>query len=153
MNLPFNFELSKEDNLLKRFEEIHNYIYANDGLSTHQTLEEIIKILFIKIYDENKKNSQFQISSDELNHLKQSNSATTFVKRISNLLEETKKEFRDVFEADEKVRLSNTALGFTINKLQNISLVDSSNDAKGLAFQKFFVHLCITSQWYYFYIV
>ena len=140
MNLSLDFELSKEDNLLKRFEEIHNYIYANDGLSTQQTLEEIIKILFIKIYDENKRSNQFQISADELNHLKQSNTATTFVKRISNLLEETKKEFRDVFEADEKIRLSNTALGFTINKLQNISLADSSNDAKGLAFQKFLAH-------------
>ena len=140
INLSLEFELSKEDNLLKRFEEIHNYIYANDGLSTQQTLEEIIKILFIKIYDENKRSNQFQISAEELKHLKQSNSATTFVKRISNLLEETKKEFRDVFEADEKIRLSNIALGFTINKLQNISLADSSNDAKGLAFQKFLAH-------------
>ncbi|MEK6679462.1 MAG: N-6 DNA methylase [Nitrospirota bacterium] len=140
MNLTLDFELSKEDNLLKRFEEIHNYIYANDGLSTQQTLEEIIKILFIKIYDENKRSNRFQISAEELNHLKQSNSATTFVKRILNLLEETKKEFKDVFEADEKIRLSNTALGFTINKLQNISLADSSDDAKGLAFQKFLAH-------------
>lgn len=140
MNLSLEFELYKEDNLLKRFEEIHNYIYANDGLSTQQTLEEIIKILFIKIYDENKRSNHFQISADELNHLKQSNSAPSFVKRISNLLEETKKEFRDVFEADEKIRLSNTALGYTINKLQSISLADSSNDANGLAFQKFLAH-------------
>lgn len=140
MSPSLDFELSKEDNLLKRFEEIHNYIYANDGLSTQQTLEEIIKILFIKIYDENKRSNQFQISSDELHHLKQSNTATTFIKRISNLLEETKKEFKYVFEADEKIRLSNSALGFTINKLQSISLADSSNDAKGLAFQKFLAH-------------
>src|SRR3989304_6350964 len=112
MNLPLEFELSKEDNLLKRFEEIHNYIYANDGLSTQQTLEEIIKILFIKIYDENNKTKQFQISSDELNHLKNSNTANTFIKRIAGLLEDTKKDFKDVFDADEKIRLSNIALGF-----------------------------------------
>ena len=140
MDLTLNFELSKEDNLLKRFEEIHNYIYANDGLSTQQTLEEIIKILFIKIVDENNKSNQFKISSDELNHLKQSSSAPNFVKRISSLLEETKKEFKDIFDADEKIRLSNIALGFTVNKLQAISLSDSSSDAKGLAFQKFLAH-------------
>ena len=86
MNLVL--ELSKEDNLLKRFEEIHNYIYANDGLSTQQTLEEIIKILFIKIYDENKTSNQFQISADELNHLKQSNSATTFEIRFTKVVAE-----------------------------------------------------------------
>ena len=53
INLTIQFALSKEDNLLKRFEEIHDYIYANDGLSPQQTLEEFIKILFIKIVDEN----------------------------------------------------------------------------------------------------
>ncbi|MBI4646540.1 MAG: N-6 DNA methylase [Bacteroidia bacterium] len=140
MNLALNFELSIEDNLLKRFEEIHNYIYANDGLSTQQTLEEIIKILFIKIFDENNKVNQFQISSDELSHLKQNNTATNFVRRITNLIEETKREFKDVFDADEKIRLSNISLGFTINKLQTISLSGSSSDAKGLAFQKFLAH-------------
>ena len=38
MELLFDIELSKEDNLLKRFEEIHDYIYANDGLSPRHTL-------------------------------------------------------------------------------------------------------------------
>ncbi len=140
MELTQNFEFSKEDNLLKRFEEIHNHIYANDGLSTQQTLEEIIKILFIKIFDENNNKNLFKISSEELSQLKQSGSAVNFVKRISYLLEETKKEYKDIFEADEKIRLSNVALGFIVNKLQTISLSDSSSDAKGLAFQKFLAH-------------
>ena len=61
MELLFDIELSKEDNLLKRFEEIHDYIYANDGLSPQQTLEEFVKILFIKIFDENEKLKQFSV--------------------------------------------------------------------------------------------
>ncbi|NJL59596.1 MAG: hypothetical protein HC887_08090 [Desulfobacteraceae bacterium] len=52
-------QLFKEDNLLKKFEEIHNYIYANDGLSSQQTLEEIVKILFIKLFDENSDGNRF----------------------------------------------------------------------------------------------
>ena len=47
-NLLFDISLSKEDNLLRRFEEIHDYIYANDGLSPQQALEEFVKILFVK---------------------------------------------------------------------------------------------------------
>ena len=47
MNSLFDLQLTKEDNLLKKFEEIHDYIYANDGLSPQQTLEEFVKILFI----------------------------------------------------------------------------------------------------------
>ena len=70
MNLLFEIELSKEDNLLKRFEEIHDYIYANDGLSPQQTLEEFVKILFIKIFDENEKLKQFSVSSIEWNDIK-----------------------------------------------------------------------------------
>ena len=140
MDLALDFGLSKVDNLLKRFEEIHNYIYANDGLSTQQTLEEIIKILFIKISDENNRHNLFVIKSDELTHLKHSNSSFEFVSRINNLFEITKKEFEEVFDPDDKIRLSATSLGFTVNKLQTISLSDSSSDAKGLAFQKFLEH-------------
>ena len=56
--------LSKDDNLLKKFEEIHDFIYANDGLSTQQTLEEFVKILFLKTYDENNSSKYFYISSE-----------------------------------------------------------------------------------------
>ena len=73
MNSLFDIELSKEDNLLKRFEEIHDYIYANDGLSPQQTLEEFVKILFIKIFDENEKLKQFSVSSEEWNDIKSDN--------------------------------------------------------------------------------
>lgn len=140
MKLPPVSRLSNADNLLRRFEEIHNYIYANDGLSTQQTLEEFIKVLFIKIYDENNNGGQFQISSDELKNLKESGAAKEFVLRISELLEKTKKDYRAVFDADDKIKLSNVSLGFTVNKLQGISLSGSASDVKGLAFQKFLAH-------------
>jgi type I restriction enzyme M protein len=121
-NLLFDIPLSKEDNLLRRFEEIHDYIYANDGLSPQQALEEFVKVLFVKIFDEN----------DSLNLFSQKN--------ISELFEKTKQDFAEIFEKDDKIRLSNDSIKFVINKLQDISLVNSSQDAKGLAFQKFLSH-------------
>ncbi|RPI16396.1 MAG: SAM-dependent DNA methyltransferase [Ignavibacteriae bacterium] len=140
MKPQLDLELSKVDNLLRRFEEIHNFIYANDGLSPQQTLEEIIKILFIKIFDERNKKNLFNISIDEINNIKKSITSVNFINRISILLEETTKEYKDIFDIDEKIRLSVSSLSYTINKLQNISLSDSSNDSKGLAFQKFLAH-------------
>lgn len=131
------FHLSKEDNLLKRFEEIHNYIYANDGLSTQQTLEEITKVLFVKISDEKNGANEFRINLEELNEIKQTGTSDSFSKRITKLFQKTKTVFREVFDSDDKIRLSNISLAYTVNKLQNISLSDSSFDAKGLAFQKF----------------
>lgn len=137
MNTLFDIQLSKEDNLLKRFEEIHDFIYANDGLSPQQTLEEFVKILFIKIFDENKQLFHFSISSEEWNYIKMGKSASSFSERINTLFNKTQKEYYDIFDADDRIKLSINALGFTVNKLQEISLLDSSQDTKGLAFQKF----------------
>ncbi len=140
MNSLFDIELSIEDNLLKRFEEIHDYIYANDGLSPQQTLEEFVKILFIKIFDENEKLKQFSVSSEEWNDIKSGKSVSSFFDRITALFDKTQKEYKDIFDTDDRIKLSQNALGFTVNKLQGISLLGSSQDAKGLAFQKFLSH-------------
>jgi len=140
MNSLFDIQLSKEDNLLKRFEEIHDYIYANDGLSPQQTLEEFVKILFIKIFDENKNSNKFAISADEWNILKSGKTSQSLTERVSNLFEHTKQAYTDIFDSDDRIKLTPIALGFTVNKLQSISLLNSSQDAKGLAFQKFLSH-------------
>ena len=121
-NLLFDLPLSKEDNLLRRFEEIHDFIYANDGLSPQQALEEFVKILFAKIFDENSKENLFSTAS------------------FSTLFEKTKDIYPDIFEKDDKIKLSNSAIKFAVSKLQDISLLNSSQDAKGLAFQKFLSH-------------
>ena len=121
-NLLFNIPLSKEDNLLRRFEEIHDFIYANDGLSPQQALEEFIKILFVKIFDENSRENQFSAAS------------------FSDLFEKTKNIYPDIFETDDKIKLSDNAIIYVVRKLQDISLLNSSQDAKGLAFQKFLSH-------------
>ena len=132
--------LTKEDNLLKKFEEIHDYIYANDGLSPQQTLEEFVKILFIKIFDENERLNQFSISTEEWNELKSGKAILSITERISIIFEQTKRAYQDIFDTDDRIRISPIALGFTINKLQGISLLNSAQDAKGLAFQKFLSH-------------
>ena len=140
MSSSIDNQLSVEDNLLKKFEEIHDYIYSNDGLSPQQTLEEFVKILFIKIYDENENSNMFTVSTEEWNLLKFGKTNQTLFDRISDLFDLTKLAYRDIFDHDDRIKLSPIALGFTVNKLQDISLINSSNDAKGLAFQKFLSH-------------
>lgn len=140
MELFSNDPLFRSDELSKRFEEIHDFIYANDGLSPQQTLEEFIKVLFIKVFDESTKVRNFAISSPEWQELSLTGAQSSFVSRQAILFEETKAVFQDVFEKDDRIRLSPIALGFTVNKLQGILLSDSQQDAKGLAFQKFLSH-------------
>lgn len=140
MDLLFDLPLSKEDNLLKRFEEIHDYIYSNDGLSPQQTLEEFVKILFIKIFEERANTGLFHIAPTEWSDLSQGKTSQLFIDRIATLFGQTQETYKDVFESDDRIRISALALGYTINKLQGVSLGSSSQDAKGLAFQKFLTH-------------
>ncbi len=140
MELELDFGLNKTDKLLRKFEEIQNFIYANEGLSPQQTLEEFIKVLFIKILDEQENINLFKISSEEFELIKNSKKTKSFSSRIDDLFYKIKLEYSDLFDKDERIRLSDNSLGFIVNKLQSISLTDSSSDAKGLAFQKFISH-------------
>lgn len=133
-----NDNLQIDNNLLKRFEEIHDFIYANDGLSPQQTLNELIKILFVKMFDENNKLRTFSITPSEFAKAKSNN--PLIHQKIQNLFEKTKKDYKDIFDSDDKIKLSDVSLGYVVNKLQNISITQSSDDAKGLAFQKFISH-------------
>lgn len=42
--------------LNRKITKIHNYIYANEGLSNIETLTEFLKIFYCKILDENSAN-------------------------------------------------------------------------------------------------
>jgi type I restriction enzyme M protein len=129
--------LYEEDNILKVFEETHNFIYANDGLSTQGAFEEFIKILFLKILDEKNEKNLFYISKEEYEVINNGKNSSTFNQRIDTLLNYIKTNYKELFEKDEKLQVSISSLAFIVHKLQNINFETSTGDAKGLAFQKF----------------
>ena len=132
------FEKEKfSDNLFKKFEDIHNHLYANEGLSEQQVLEEIIKILFIKFYDEQKNNCSFYISKTEFLNINSEKTKKLFFNRINQLFTETKKIYHSYFDKSDILKLSISSLAFSIKKLQNITFKNSNADENGLAFQKF----------------
>ena len=126
------------DRLFGIFEQIHDHIYANDGLSSQQVFSEILKILFIKIFDEkNNKEISFFISNHEYDDTIDGHKNTVFTKRIFDLSMQAFSYFSDVFKKNEEIELKTSSLAYAISKLQNINLSDSSRDVKGVAFQKF----------------
>ena len=48
----------------RTIEKIHNYIYANDGLDNYEVLEELLKIFYLKTYDEVNENLFEKSTSD-----------------------------------------------------------------------------------------
>jgi type I restriction enzyme M protein len=125
------------DSPLKRFEDIHNYLYANDGLSEQQVLEEIVKILFVKFHDEQREKKSFYISDSESLEIDSGKNQSSFISRIRQLFEETKQKYDSYFDSKDSLKLSSQSLAFVVKKFQVIDFKSSKNDTNGLAFQKF----------------
>lgn len=133
-----NEHLSKSDKLLYIFEDIHNHIYANDGLSSQEVFVEMLDILFVKVFDEKSTSaSQFNISATEYEFSQKTGKSEKFLKRFSSLYRKTAEYFSDVIDKKRGIKVKPSTLAYIVNKLQIVDLSESSSDVNGLAFQKF----------------
>ncbi|MHA1299030.1 MAG: N-6 DNA methylase [Candidatus Helarchaeota archaeon] len=137
--LKKNLKPAALNELKSAFENCHNYIYANEGFLSEKIFNEILKLIFIKMVDENNITpfSRFYITDEEFEFLKKG-MQTEFLERIYELYEIVKLEFTDIFkDPNEKIDLKPLTLGFIVNELQKFSLMNTSTDVKGTAFQTF----------------
>lgn len=135
-DLP-DVRLKKSDRLLRVFEDIHDHIYANDGLSTQDVFVEVIKILFAKIYDEKQVKANFYITEEEYESLSHGKLNKDFKTRFDQLIKATFRDFSDVLDDSDELKIKDSTVAYVVHKLQEINLSESSGDVKGLAFQKF----------------
>lgn len=126
----------KEPNLVQTLEKIHNHIYANEGLTSNQAFDEVIKLLFIKIFDESNRLGFFFISNEEKKKLEKAGFSKTFKSRIEDLFTYTKSEFKKEFDKKEKISLKLQTIGFIVNELTGFTLLGNSN-LHGLLYQKY----------------
>ena len=120
----------------------HNIIRNNDKLSPEAAFDEISKILFIKIRYE-RDNTGTQIFSkdafvklkDAYNSMK-SKDAPEF---YQFLFEKTKEDFSkdNLFDPNETIRIRETSFEKIVEELQVYNLSTTSDDVKGIAFEKF----------------
>lgn len=139
LGLPRKEDLKEASELIKIFGIVHNHIYANDGLSSQEAFNEVLKLLFIKIEDEKDFSDpmvKFGITEEEYDQVL-SGKENGFRKRIGNLFEKVKKSYKDVFGDSESINLKTSTLAFVVGQLQNFDLRHSKRDVKGAAFQKF----------------
>jgi len=126
--------LTKSDRLLRVFEDIHNHIYANEGLSPEQTFAEMMKVLSLKVADEKSERDRiFFIQPDEFKGPR----IQEFLKRIRCLEQRTREAFVGKMKEAGPIGLKPPSLAYAVDRLQHIDLLKSSRDIKGLAFQKF----------------
>lgn len=134
------------DEFSKLLFKCHNIIRNNDKLSPEAAFDEISKILFIKIRYE-RSNEDGQIFSaerfntlkknrDEYNKEMQIKDAKPFYQHLFDL---TKQEFANdhLFESNDIIKIRENSFEQIVKELEIYNLSTTSDDVKGIAFEKF----------------
>jgi type I restriction enzyme M protein len=126
----------KEDEFAKLLHECHNVIRNREKLDPAAAFDEIAKILFVKVYVERElraKRSRKNLFSveyldDQLGK-----------HPLNTLFEQTKEAYTDdkIFESDEEIRLKPSTGREIVKLLERYNLSETSEDIKGIAFERF----------------
>jgi len=127
-----------DSDLFRIFGTLHNYIYANDGSSTQQVFEEILKVIFAKLEDEAYSDGKYKFFIFDSEYEKaEAGESCEFRRRIEELFDRAKSRYSDVLEKNDRLKLSNMSLAFTVKHFQDYEFKGAEKDIKGAAFQKF----------------
>ena len=122
--------------------QCHNIIRNNDKLSPEAAFDEISKILFIKIRYERKNDEGLIFSLERFRELKKAYDETKSRNDLpfyQKLFERTKEDFKEdeLFAEDEILRIRENSFEAIVEKLEKYNLSTTSDDVKGIAFEKF----------------
>lgn len=125
---------ASSDALLFAFRRCHNYIAGNQGLQKPEAFWELLKIIFCKIHDERSSDEvEFYATSKERHGL---NGQIKVKKRVDDLFDHVKAEYKTIFRDNEPVELSPPVLAYIVSQLQMYSLLESDIDVKGRAYEE-----------------
>ena len=114
--------------LKQAFKRTHNYIYANQGFQKDKAFEELQKLIFIKVYDEQYNPTlQFYILPGE--------DISKVRDRLINVFQKVQERYKYIFRGNEILELNDIVLGYVVSELQRFSLVDTDTDVKGEAYE------------------
>jgi len=124
------------EELIAAFKRCHNYIYGNQGLQKEPAFQELLKLIFCKVYDEEYTSSgtmRFFISNEER---RSEIGQRRLQKTVEGLFEDVKGRYQYIFSPDEQIRLDNRVLAYVVNELQRYSLLQTQADVKGIAYEQ-----------------
>jgi type I restriction enzyme M protein len=138
----------ERDEFAKLLFACHNIIRNNDKFSPEMAFDEISKILFMKIKyernpDEDAIFSLEQFKKNEKNYEKNIRPSLKGTPKdlpyMQFLFDRTKDEFKEdeLFEPNEQIKIRQVSFEAIVEKLQIYNLSDTSDDVKGIAFEKF----------------
>jgi type I restriction enzyme M protein len=116
--------------------QCHNVIRNNEHLDPAAAFDEIAKILFIKVWVERRLKERRERKNLFNVEFLQSQLADN---PINALFDQTKHAYRadKIFEPDERINLRPATVEAIVRKLESYNLSETSEDVKGIAFERF----------------
>ena len=133
--ITFTELVPAHEELIGIFKRCHNYIYGNQGLQKESAFQELLKLIFCKVYDEDTSTGEmrFFINNEE----RRSEIGQRRLKQtIDQLFEDVKNRYPYIFARDEQIRLDNRVLAYVVGELQRYSLLQTRADVKGAAYEQ-----------------
>jgi type I restriction enzyme M protein len=131
-------KIFKEDEFADLLHQCHNVIRNREKKDPAAAFDEIAKILFVKVGHERRlragRQRQNLFTADFLDQQGQ-----IYDDPIDALFDQTKKEYKadQIFDPDERVNLKPATVREIVRLLERYNLSDTSNDIKGIAFERF----------------
>jgi len=128
-------DLKIPKNLKAVFNDIRNHLAGNTtGIARDEAFaQEIINLLFCKIYDEINTPLDQEVSFRAGVY----ESKKEVKERIVNLFEKVRKEYDDVFEEEDRIKLDEDSILYVVGELQKYAITKAERDAIGDAFEVF----------------
>ena len=125
-------ELEPINNLKEIFRDIRDYFAGNvTGITRDEKIaQNIMRLLFCKIYDEQNNKDILEFSNRLDEDLKIFNS------RFDILFDLVKKSYSEIFEKNEKIEVEGKALSYVVSKLEKYSILDADRDVIADAFEE-----------------
>lgn len=125
-------DLKKVHNLKTIFNEIRDYFAGNvTGITRDESIaKNLMILLFCKIYDEMNQKSEMHFS------IQPGESQIDVKNKIDLLFNLVKKQYSDLFDANDEIELEPKDLHYIISKLEPFSILSSERDVIGDAFEE-----------------
>lgn len=133
--LTFSDLVPAQEELIGVFRRCHNYIYGNQGMQKEPAFQELLKLIFCKVYDEDTSSGEMRLfvsNEDRRSELGQRRLRET----VNDLFAEVRAQFPYIFGGDERIHLENRVLAYVVGELQRFSLLQTKADVKGAAYEQ-----------------
>lgn len=124
------------ENLRFAFRRCHNYIAGSTGLQKSDAFWELLKLIFCKIEDERSSGEKldFYVTQAERTSMDLQGRVKARLDRIFR--DHVLAKYPTIFKSNDRLEMSGAALAYVVSEMQQYSLLDSSVDVKGVAYEE-----------------